>query len=96
MYYDKLGQPMELFDWARRFNNFDYKRVAKDILPNGTVISTVWLGMDHGFGEGKPLIFETMVFLSEADYREEDIERYSTEEEAKTGHKRMVEKWRNK
>lgn len=24
-------------------------------------VSTVWLGMDHGFG-GKPMIFETMVF----------------------------------
>ena len=28
----------------------------------GERLSTVWLGLDHQFGNGKPLIFETMLF----------------------------------
>ena len=54
----------------------------------GTV-STVFLGIDHNFGEGKPLLFETMVFGGKLD---EETERYSTWEEAVEGHNHMVEK----
>lgn len=30
-------------------------------------VSTVFLGIDHSFGRGKPLLFETMIFTSEKD-----------------------------
>lgn len=41
---------------------------------------------------GRPLVFETMVFpLNSLD--EQDMERYSTWEEAKEGHERMCKKW---
>lgn len=54
------------------------------------LISTVWLGLDHSFGYGPPLIFETMVFKGgESDL---DCERYSTEEEALAGHAAICEK----
>jgi hypothetical protein len=56
-------------------------------------VSTVFLGIDHGFGEGPPLIFETMVFASERHLDERDCQRYSTESEAVTGHHEMVKKW---
>lgn len=54
--------------------------------PFGARVSTVWLGLDHGFGNAKPLIFETMVF----DRHGHDVyqARYSTEEEARIGHER--------
>lgn len=61
-------------------------------LPGGARVSTVWLGLDHQFGDGPPLIFETMVFPAESSM-DLDCERYSTEEEAKAGHSAMVEKW---
>jgi hypothetical protein len=32
--------------------------------------STVWLGIDHGFGQGLPLIFESMVFAAEPTWHE--------------------------
>lgn len=70
-----------------------YKRVAQDTLPNGLRVSTVWLGVNYAFNDGPPLIFETMVFLSKDDLSEQDMERYSTEEEALAGHQRMVNKW---
>jgi len=46
-------------------------------------VSTVWLGLDHGYGGGPPLIFETMVFGGAHD---EDQWRYPTEVEALAGH----------
>ena len=47
--------------------------------------------LDHP-GDGPPLIFETMVFQAEG-FDEQDMERYSTLEDAIAGHKRMVKKW---
>ena len=48
-FYDRQGNPMTLETWVRACEN---PRVAETMLPDGTWISTVWLGMDHGFGEG--------------------------------------------
>ena len=50
-------------------------------------ISTVWLGLNRQYGEGPPLIFETVAF------REEEsglVERYSTRKDAVAGHERTV------
>ena len=59
-------------------------------------VSTVFLVMDHSFGdysnEVRPLVFETMVSPLNS-LEEQEMERYSTWEEAKEGHKRMCEKW---
>lgn len=55
-------------------------------------VSTVFLGLDHGFG-GPPIVFETMVFT---DGKGGDMERYSTYDEAMAGHKVMVEKVRKR
>lgn len=80
-------------EWAKDHSNLQYKRVAETMLPNGKWVSTVWLGLDHSFGDGPPLIFETMVFASKDDLQEEDCERYSTEAQAIAGHDAMVAKW---
>ncbi len=56
-------------------------------------VSTVFLPMDHSFNfDGPPIVFETMVFPLDS-LSEEDMERYSTWEEAKEGHRKMCEKW---
>ena len=92
-YYDRQGNPMTMYQWAQRFAEKD-KRVAETTLPNGRRVSTVWLGVNHTFGDGPPLIFATMVFPSKkGPLHELDCERYSTETEALAGHARMVEKW---
>ena len=59
--------------WARLRGAMtpDEMIVARDDLPDGSYLSTVWLGMDHGFA-GRPLIFETMRFagdVSESQWR---------------------------
>lgn len=96
-YYDRDGKPLSAKAWAETGKG-DYHRVAADVLPNGYWVSTVWLGLDHSFGEGEPLIFETMVFPCDAegrvtDWGDKDCERYSTEAAAKAGHAAMVAKW---
>ncbi len=59
-------------------------------------ISTVWLlGINHQFGDGPPLYYETMVFRGD-EMEDLDMERYTTREEAYAGHDRMVAKWREK
>ena len=91
-FYNRQGGQVNLFAWAAQFDHD--RRVAEDTLPDGTYISTVFLGLDHQFGEGPPLIFETMVFSSEDDSNELDVDRYSTETEAQAGHVVMVATWR--
>src|SRR6185437_442758 len=53
-------------------------------------VSTIWLGLDHTLGDGSPLIFETMVF--DGHWDSELQWRYSTEEQARAGHRRAF--WR--
>ena len=73
MYYDRQGFPIpgtvEGNDsatraWAHMMETMD-RTVARDDLPDGSCLSTVWLGLDHGHGIGPPLIFETMRFAGE-------------------------------
>jgi hypothetical protein len=49
-------------------------------------ISTVFLGLDHGFGARRPILFETMVFGGPLD---QECERYATWDEAEEGHRIM-------
>lgn len=86
-YYNRLGQPISPEIWEQLSRDPAYKKVAGDriVTPDGdAVISTVWLGIDHSFGFGKPLIFETMIFGGPADQYQD---RYSTLAEAEAGHK---------
>lgn len=96
-YYDKKGKPLELMEWTRLFEDDSdppYRQVAETTLPDGKWISTVWLGFNHRFGDGAPLIFETMVFRSIDNLDELDGTRYSTLAEAEAGHISMISKWR--
>jgi hypothetical protein len=72
-FYDRQGFPIPGEDgdpssacltWGHMFEA-EHNRVAWDELPDGSHLSTVWLGMDHALGLGPPLIFETMRFGGE-------------------------------
>lgn len=91
-YYDMQGNPIDMQEWVVLFGKKE-RIIKQETLPNGKFVSTVYLGLDHSFGMGGPLIFETMVFPKKGDGHDIDIKRYATLEEAKEGHKRMVEKY---
>lgn len=77
----------DLEEWAQAFGVTE-RRVARTEVAPGVVVSTVFLGIDHSFGHGLPLVFETMIFGGKHD---EDQWRYSAWEEAEAGHQRAVE-----
>lgn len=103
MYFDKQGKPISAERMAElKWGPFidgdetgisDYGRIGWDVVRD-LEVSTVWLGIDHGWGYStdpdnyRPVLFETMVFGGDGDNY---CERYHTEEEAITGHRRVVE-----
>lgn len=88
-HYDRQGRQISMTEWGRMFSDEDEKRVAFTQVDDHVGVSTVWLGVDHQFGDGPPLIFETMVFGGPLD---QEQERYSTEEQARAGHEDMVKR----
>lgn len=70
----------------------DKTRVVKKTPIGGMEVSTVFLGLDHGFNSEKPVLWETMIF---GEGRGEDWEfqwRYTSHEEAIQGHNDVVRK----
>ena len=81
----------DLMTWARMFEKTD-RIVAKTTIGNADV-STVFLGLDHQFGNnGPPLLFETMVFGGKLD---QEQDRCTTWEEAEKMHEAMCERVRS-
>jgi hypothetical protein len=79
----------DVHEWGRFFNDGDKRRVAQTDIAGGDIfVSTVFIGIDHRFGEdGPPLLFETMIFGGPHD---QYTDRYSTWDEAEIGHERAV------
>jgi hypothetical protein len=77
----------DVLTWAQWFETAD-RGVATDTLPTGVRVSTVFLGVDHGFSMAqRPVLFETMIFGGPHD---QDTWRYATWEEAEKGHRQAV------
>jgi hypothetical protein len=100
VYYDRNGQPIDMMTWARAFETGEDRVVAQHWV-RGWMVSTVWLGLDHNFFGGPPLIFETMIFppgdeAPEGTWSEEYCDRYPTEEAAQAGHDRALSWLREK
>ena len=91
-FYDRNGKSISSQQYSSLYADFDYKclRQSRGL---GKLVSTVWLGLDHSFGGGPPVIFETMVFPIGPDGEmipsEIATDRYCTEEEALKGHEEM-------
>lgn len=85
---DHSVEPIEgVLNWARAMEETN-RRVALTEVAPGIRVSTVFLGLDHSFFEGPPLLFETMVFN---DYDEAGCYRYTTWAEAEVGHMEVCE-----
>lgn len=87
MNFDNAGNELNEYGFRKDFdwnNRFDLKTEV-----DGYLISTVDLGLDHSFGIGEPLYYETMIFEkkdNDVNYRDLYCKRYATKEEAKIGH----------
>lgn len=84
---NEAGQPVSAtqLEWGE-FMVSANRMICRDEFGDITV-STVFLGVDHNYGDGPPLLFETMIFGGEHDQYQE---RYSTRLQAVEGHDRAV------
>jgi len=98
MYYIlKAGEPVrcdDALEWGRWFEaatKSGDRLIAQDrdehAAPDGVLVSTVFLGLDHNFSEkGPPVLWETLVFGGVLDG---EMDRYSSRAAALDGHQRM-------
>lgn len=71
-------------EWAQWLKDSrDKKRIASTEYGDDIRVSTVFLGLNHAWGDGPPMIFETMIFGGE---HSDDQVRCSTYEEAEAQH----------
>lgn len=75
----------DLLEWANWYETAE-RHVALTQVGDKRV-STVFLGLDHRYGEGPPLLFETMIFDGKGDSYQE---RCSTWEQAEEQHRKAV------
>jgi len=99
VYYDRQGEPMTMQQWAQRFEDEDYRHIARDVIgPDEPLdpaplitVSTFWLGLNHNWRSDEPLIYETIIIGGEHDATGM---RYATEKQARDGHRRAVDELR--
>ena len=90
---DDAGEPLGIDDalvWGEWFQNSEARILARaGDEDSGVWVSTVFLGLDHQFGVGPPVLWETIVFFS-GRVREDDtapgMRRYTSRAAAIAGH----------
>lgn len=99
---DENGEPkpVSLMEWAKWFEDVKH-RIVDNTQVGIFEVSTVFLGLDHGWGQGPPVLWETMIFCGEpGDERplsqsEHPLHlsswRYTSKHDALVGHARAVE-----
>ena len=82
---------VDLLTWGRWLQeNINERIVGYTEITSQVRVSTVFLGLDHrfpGMKEGPPILFETLVFGGPLDG---EGNRYSSWDDAETGHKAFV------
>lgn len=76
----------DLLTWAKWLEDTDRKVAVTQV--GDATISTVFLGVDHQFGDGDPLLFETLVFGGQHD---QEMWRCSTWSEAEEQHRQACD-----
>ena len=96
--FDDSGRPVrepDITKWGVFLKDRKRRRVAADVLTiNGEEVrvSTVFLGMDHAWDGGPPVLWETMVFGGKLS--EEQDRCAGNREQAEAMHARMLERVR--
>jgi hypothetical protein len=86
---DKTVKAVDLMTWATWYETAE-RRVKRETIGNSDV-STVFLGIDHAFGDEPPQLFETLVFGGPLA---DEMTRCATYEEAEAMHKVMCDRVR--
>ena len=83
----------DLIVWAKWMERANKERIVQKAELGNSIVSTVFLGLDHSFGDdsGIPILYETMVF---GGALADEEQRYSTKEQALEGHRQMCNRVR--
>ena len=84
------GEPVpcdDVLTWGRWFEGSGDQRIVRKDQVGDIEVSTVFLGLDHSFGRGAPLLWETMIFGGQHDGYQD---RYATKAGALLGHEHAV------
>lgn len=90
---DKNGKPKpekDILKWAKWFQS-PGNRIVEHTHIGDVMISTVFMGLDHSFGSGKPVLWETMIFGSKHKALKDYQVRYTAISNARKGHKYAVQ-----
>lgn len=91
--HEPVAEP-DLIKWAQWFEEAD--RIVRQTHTEHFMVSTVFLGVDHGWGKGPPICFETMVFQRHdgpvPDEIESEFHRYATWSDAEAGHETCLKR----
>lgn len=84
---DHVPRRATMTEWGAWREDFSRSIVAKDRIGD-VEVSTVFLGLDHGYSGGPPVLFETMIFGGPMTHYQW---RYRTWERAAAWHALVVE-----
>lgn len=86
-YYDMDGRPISPEEAGILLRDMARRHVAIDVV-DGVEVSTVGMVVNHQYGPGPPVIFETMTFADDPEF-DGWSRRYSTREQAELGHEQV-------
>lgn len=90
---DQHGNPKpeaDLIAWAIWFESSRKNRIVKQNFIGESKVSTIFLGLDHSWSGGKPILWETMVFGGKLDQEQDRCS--GNKEQAEAMHARMLER----
>jgi hypothetical protein len=79
----------DILEWDKKQGAAVSKRIVAQVSRGDILVSTVFLGIDHGWNTERPILFETMVFGGKHDQYQD---RYCTWDEAEAGHWKTCER----
>lgn len=83
-----IVRPATIEKFLNQYRNPENRIIEKTELDEDVEVSTVFLGLNHAFCDGPPIVFETMIFGGQFH---EMMWRYSTLEQAQQGHWEIVD-----
>ena len=89
----RTPKQVSLMEWASWFETIGNRRIKLTKFSKNIKISTVFLGIDHNFYGGEPVLFETMIFGGD---RDEECIRYSSVDDSLKRHDKIVKEFLEK
>lgn len=92
------GEPVaaKFSEWAIWFERRRTKRILKQQWIGNVRVSTVFLGLDHSWGKGPPVLWETMTFSNRKDFDQRLDRCAGSREQAQAMHARVCAEVREK